>query len=51
MVMVGYTTVSWVNRVFGARVPFDDKQQQGLFVWQEGFLFNAIPTVAWILVK
>ncbi len=23
-------------------VPFDDKQQRGRFVWQEGLLFNAV---------
>jgi len=27
-------------------VPFDDKQQQGQFVWQKGLLFNAMPTAA-----
>jgi len=28
------------------KVPFDDKQQRGHFVWQEGLLFNAVPIVA-----
>ena len=24
-------------------MPFDDKQQRGQFVWQEGLLFNTMP--------
>jgi hypothetical protein len=27
-------------------MPFDNKQQQGQFVWQEGLLSNAMPTAA-----